>query len=438
VTGYHLSKTVLAFADNGHILNALAQFGGRPASQWLPAHRSVRSGALPRTWRLVRALPQSDVVSVLAAAFPNHCVDGWSYMARAMSAFLAGDLHSARHLAYYSQLRAALSILGNLGVGVFNGINFVIDPGGNILQLDVPAHDKGLGTHHAVWAALYRWVVNPVTARRFLSQVRVANSPLALCLDAIWPGAAANAVAMPLIAAWGLDLQRGMSEHHARNRSSYNPQAFEAMADIPMARLDFVENVWAMFEPTSSSRFDLLDRYVLRSVLWHQHDTVTPDTPRKEGAIIRNYSNLPNLVQGIASRDFLVGIREPGEPSLLAIARSTRSPALADEMIARGLLLLRAATAFTISSFNDAGIQIGSGNLRPWIDPLAVARGFWPPSAPPADPVDLWEDVKIALRDFMGSMMPPPGSLNEWMRRSPVGLPVVTETERIAVWSLGS
>jgi hypothetical protein len=241
-----------------------------------------------------------------------------------------------------------------------------------------------------------------------------------------------------LIFAWGLDLQRGVSEHRARNQSSYNPQAFETMPDIPIERLDFVENVWAMFEPTSSSRFDMLDRYLLRSMLWHQHETVTPGTRMEQGAIGRNYSNLPHSVQGIASRDFLVGIREPGEPSLLAIARSRRSPALAAEMIARGLLLLRAATAFTISSFNAAGIGIGSGNLRPWIDPLAVARGFWPPGAPLGDPVDLWEDVRIGLNDFMVSMTPAPTSLNEWMQKGPIGLPVVTEAERIAVWSLGS
>ena len=73
---------------------------------------------------------------------------------------------------------------------------------------------------------------------------------------------------------------------------------------------------------------------------------------------------------------------------------------MAPEMVARALLLLRAATAFTISNFNDAGIRTGSGDLRAWIDPLAVARGFWKPAAPLGDPADLWADVKDALGDL--------------------------------------
>jgi hypothetical protein len=433
---YWIPKFVLRRADTGHILNAMAQFSGKPVSQWLRPNHPAALAALPRTWSVVRALPAADVVSVVAAASPNHCLDGWSYMARAMAAFLAGDLHASRHLAYYAQLRAALSMLGNLGIGIFNGINFVVSSGGAILQLDRPARDTGLGTHHAVWKALSSWADNPVTARRFLTQVRIANSSLAVCLDAIWPGASATAIALPLINAWGLDLKRGGFDHRSRNRSSYDPQAFESLPDILAERLDFIENIWALFEPTSTSRFDLLDRYLLRSMLWHQHDTVTPRVPKSKGAISRNYLNLPNLVQGIASHDFLVGIREPGESQLLAVARSQTFPALAPEMIARGLLLLRAATALTVSNFNDAGI--GSGNLRPWIDPLAVARGFWPPGAPVIDTIDLWEDVKLALEDFMASMTPAPASVHEWIRKTPIGLPFVTEAERIALWGLGS
>jgi hypothetical protein len=437
VTNYHISSPAIAQADDAHILVALSRFGGIPVSSWLLAHHPRPFGTLPNSWPRVRSLPTTDVVTVTAAAAPNHCFDGWSYMARALSAFLAGDLHSVRHLAYYAQLRATLCILGHLGIGIFNGINFAVDANGHTIQLDVPSHSTGLGTHHAAWAALYRSGSDPAIARRFLSRLNVANSPLAQCLDAIWPGAAASAVALPLIAAWGIDLQRGLSERHSRNRSSYNPRAFESITVTTIDRLDFVENMWSLFEPTSSSRFDQLDRYLLRAVLWHQHDTVTPTIPKDQGAISRNYSNLPNLVQGIASRDFLVGVREPGEPSIITVARSTRNPALPTEMIARGLLLLRAATAFTLSSFNDAGVRIGSGNLRPWIDPLAVERGFWSPNSPPLDTVDLWEDVKLALQDFMNSLYPAPGSLNEWLKRNPLGIPVVTEAERIAVWSLG-
>lgn len=385
-------------------------------------------------------LPAQQLIEAVAAAAPNHCIDGWSYVSRAMSALLAGDLHAARHLSYYAELRAGLSLLGSLGIGIFNGINFVVDSSGRISRLDPSkTNDRGLGTHQAVWAALVAWVAEPNAAREFLELVRIGSSSLASCLRAVWPGTAALSVAGGLIRAWGLDLQRGTDDRNTRNMSSYNPQAFQPLPDVTYERLDFVEGFWALFEPTSSSRFDLLDRHLLRSMLWQQHDTVAPvGTPKDQGAIARRYSELSDGVRRIASKDFLVGRSEPNEPQLLKLARSTQAPAMAPEMVARALLLLRAATAFTISNFNDAGIRTGSGDLRAWIDPLAVARGFWKPAAPLGDPADLWADVKDALGDLSASKVPAPTSLNEWVRKDRTGMPVIAEAERIGIWSLCS
>ncbi|WP_299806370.1 hypothetical protein [Tardiphaga sp.] len=220
--------------------------------------------------------------------------------------------------------------------------------------------------------------------------------------------------------------------------SSYNAQAFEPMPDVPGERLDFIEGLWALFEPTSSSSFDQLDRFLLRSMLWQQHDLLANGTSKESGAIARRYAELPDVIRRIASEHFLTGISEPNEPTLLTYARSTASPAMAAEMLARAYLLLRAATAFTISNFNDAGVQVGNGNWRPWIDPYAEARGFWDPAAPLQQPADLWEDVKLALADLTSSRSPVPISMNAWMKRVPLGLPTVSEAERIGVWSLGS
>ncbi len=391
------------------------------------------------SWRHVRQVSDQHLVEAIAAAAPNHCLDGWSYISRATSAFLAGDLHAARHLSYYAQLRAGLSMLGNLGIGVFNGINFAVDANGRIARLDPSrTQDKGLGTHQAVWTILSTWVAEPAAARQFLEMVRIGSSSLALCLDAIWPGTVAASVAGSLVDAWGIDLRRGKQDHRARNMSSYNPQAFEPQSDITIERLDFIEEVWTLFEPTSSSRFDLLDRHLLRSMLWRQHEILVPGSPKSAGAISRRYTELPDGVRGIASHEFLIGNEEPAEPGLLNLARATSSPSTAPEMLARGLLLLRAATAFTNSNFNDAGIRTGNGNLRPWIDPVAIARGFWEPASPLDDPADLWADVRLALDDLSASKAPAPASLNEWIRKASTGLPTIAEAERIGVWSLGS
>lgn len=427
-----INRTVLLTADRGHILRTLAQFGGKPIDDWLSQAHPGRKGRLPRKWSDVNKLPPSELIEATAAAAPNHCIDGWSYASRSLSALLAGDLHAARHLAYYAQLRAGLSILAHLGIGIFNGINFAIQANGAVVKLDV----KGLGTHSAVWAALESWVSEPAMARQFLDLVRIGNSSLSDCLDAIWPGASKTAIAGSLIAAWGLDLKRGETEHVARNMSSYNPQGFDVMPDDPGDRLAFVESFWDLFQPTSSNKFDLLDRSLLRALLWQQHDLIGAG-PKTAGAINQRYDQLPENVKRIASKAFLVGQTEPHEPKLLKLSRSPKKPALATHMIARALLLLRAATGFTVSNFQDAGVSLEKGDLRPWIDNVAVARGFWG-KTPLADPSDLWEDVRIALQDLAKSKTPRVTSLNDWVRRFPAGLPMISEAERIGVWSFGS
>lgn len=429
-------KSALLLADRGHILNALAGFSGKTASQWLANNHPAKKGTLPHRWPEVRRIGNQQLAEAVAASAPNHCIDGWSYASRSLAALLAGDLHGARHLAYYAQLRGALSLLGHLGVGIFNGINFVIEKSGNVRQLDDGSYF--LGTHSAVWQALSMWVGEPAAARQFLGLVRIGSSSLSQCIDAIWPGSSATAVAGQLVTAWGVDLRRGESEHRARNMSSYNPRAFEHMPDEPADRLNFVENVWHLFEPTSSNKFDRLDRSLLRSLFWQQHELIDPLVPKENGAIARRYHELPANIQSIASKEFLTGQSESRDPKLLRQARMVTEPALPTQMISRALLLLRTATAFTVANFNDAGVRLENGNLRAWVDPIAAARGFWGAAAPLTDPIDLWEDVRLALKDLAKSKKPTPTSLHDWVRNFPAGLPIITEAERIGVWSLGS
>jgi hypothetical protein len=380
-------------------------------------------------------------IQVVAAAAPNHCMDGWSYVARAFSALLAGDAHAARHLSYYAQLRAAMSMLANLGIGIFNGINYAIDSSGNTFRIDTPhngARALGMGTHDIVWQALKAWSENAATARVFLDLVKVRGSSLRDCIEAIWPGASMLAAAGLLVESWGLDLRRGGEEHVDRNVSSYNPHSLNQIITTPAESLRFISSSWKLFEPSSSSSFDNLDKFLLRSVLQRQHRAVYANSRYSEGAMSAQYEHLPDLVKGLASKQFILGQLEPKNPELIRRARQRSSPAQPTEMLARALLLLRAATAFTHASFVDAGIDSLAGEMRPWLDGVASERGFWAPTKPLAEPTDLWADIELALLDFDASIIPQPTSWNDWMARDAKGLPVMAEAERIGVWSLSA
>jgi len=77
-------------------------------------------------------------------------------------------------------------------------------------------------------------------------------------------------------------------------------------------------------------------------------------------------------------------------------------------MIARALLLLRAATAFSHSSLEEAGLKCAAGVLRPWLNEFAASRGFWPSAAPFLQVSDLWADVEVALNELDRSRKPAP------------------------------
>lgn len=437
-----LSPVILFMADRGHLLRTLSTFSGRGAQEWLGPHHPARTGQLQRSWPDVAALPAQRLIEAVAASGPNHCIDGWSYISRAIASILAGDVHAARHLAYYAQLRAGLCMLAHVGVGVFNRINFVIDVAGAIHRLDPvvggPATARGLGTHEVVWQALMKWVQEPTTARLFLDLVKIRGVALRECLEAIWPGLSIASVASSMIHAWGLDLKRGKDEHLNRNISSYAPQALNPISVSTADVLAFVNGLWQLLEPSSGASLDKLDRSLLRALLWRQHRLVAQNSHYSTGAIASRYDDLPASIRSIASKEFLIGADEPLQPELLRKARSVSKPAGPLEMISRAVLLLRAASAFTHTSFVEAGVSGSAGDLRPWLDEFAQARGFWSPGAPVLDPIDLWTDVELGLLDLTDSREPAPVSLHDWLRRSAKGLPTICETERVGIWSLSS
>ena len=434
-----ITNGVLQMADRGHLLGALAGFANQAGDQWCPIGHPANNGQLP-AWKSWGTTTSAQAIEAVAATIPNHCIDGWSYASRSLSAVLAGDGHAARHLAYYAQLRAGLCILANLGVGIFNRTNFVITTSGGIQRLDDPPQGRpkglGMGTHDIVWEALKAWSSEVATSRTLLELIKIRGTSLRECLDAIWPGIPATGAATLLIEAWGLDLKRGKNEHVYRNISSYSPQAMNPLAALAPDGLKFVTDFWSMFEPTSGPTFDKLDRYMLRSLLLKQHRTITNEMNYGGGAIATRYDELPPAIRALAPVEFLTNALQPRRPALLQLADASTSPAQPIEMLARAFLLLRAATALTYGSLVEAGVSCAAGEMRPWLDPIAAARGFWPPARPLTDPVDLWMDVELALMDFNESIEPVPVSLNDWMTRSAKGLPIIFEAERIGVWSL--
>ncbi len=410
----------------------------------MPARHAARHGDLGVPWQKACKLPPQQLIDAIAVSIPTHCLDGWSFAARAVNALISGDAHAARHMAYYAQLRAGLCMLANLGVGLFDGVNYVVTNTGAISRIDPPndpaklKKGKGVGTHVIVWSALEAWSADPVQSQLFLDLIRFQGSPLRESLDALWPGFMQVATVGQLISAWGVDLKRGIEEKNSRNTSSYAAHCLNPLLTSVPANLRFVENAWRLFEPSGGAGFDELDRHLLRSIFGRQHEISELGVDLTAGAISTRYDQLPGTIRRMCSQDFLLGLREPARLELLKLASVKGLPASPLHMLARAFLLLRTATAFTHTSLTEAGIDTAAGALRPWLDAMALRRGFWPATAPVADIIELWDEVEFAVDDLAASRTPAPTDLATWKRTQNNGMPVITEIERVAMWSLSA
>lgn len=430
-----LQTAELAKASRAHVLASLGNIRNAPAESWLTANHPAARGELAMSWAQVWGLPAQQVVDAVAVGIPTHCLDGWTFAARATSALLAGDPHTCRHMSYYAQLRAGLCILANLGVGLFNGINLAIDANGAVVRIDPSGNNrKGEGTHKIVWATLKEWGRDATLAQSFLDLLRFKNAPVRDILEAVWPGFIAVTTVGKLVAAWGVDLERGVEDHKFRNNSSYAPQALNPIPMRTATNLRYVDQAWRLFEPSGGSGFDNLDRHLIRKILRAQHEMSDPAQPAEQGAINEFYHNIPASVRLFCPKSFVLS--SVVTPQILRNASVRATPAKPLHMLSRALLLLRTATAFTHSSLVDAGIDVASGELGPWLDQVALARGFCSEGDSIGDGSGLWDDLSMAIDDLQSSRKPEPPNLSIWKERFPNGMPRVTEVERIALWSL--
>ena len=430
-------------ASRDRIIDALAGFAGTPVDTWLPnAHPASRGqflNAHGRAFVDYRAFTKrysgQQISEVLAATSPNHCMDGWTFLSRALAALLAGDTHTTRHLAYYAQLRAALCILGCNGIGIFNTINFAVDSSLAVHRLDTVRLDKrGLGTHAAVWAALELWASRPTFAKVFLESVTFRGVSLSDCIDAVWPSSVPAPLVEATIRAWGVDLMRSDIERESRNISSYSVHAFNPTISNLLPRLELVRDIWLCLEPDGLGGFPSLDRHLLRKFLELMRSQ-NPRSMRRRRFWTRNFRNLDSSIRQFAALDFLAGAHEPND-LVVFIHANSGPPGDVHAMICRALLLLRTATSIVHTAFVDAGFVPLADNVPPSFEQVGDVRGFWAQGQMPNDLMDLWTDVDVAVSDLAHSISSNPADQHGFLRSFSGYAGFLSQTERACMWAL--
>src|SRR5437879_2702363 len=106
-----LSARQRGIASHANSVRVSQEFGQLPRywnrSRWLGANNRYAKDTLNHIRQDTGPaghLSHSQLASYIAASSAVHCMDGWSYAARAIEAELSGDVAAARHLAYYAEL----------------------------------------------------------------------------------------------------------------------------------------------------------------------------------------------------------------------------------------------------------------------------------------------------------------------------------------------
>jgi hypothetical protein len=377
----------------------------------------------------------------IAASCLLHCADGWSYLGKAISSLLRGDPHRARHLAYYAELRAAMSLLATTGVGVFDRFHFIVDAPNSVAALKVASP-----THQFVWDCLEYWCAQATSGDLFARIVQPNGRALDDWLEPLGGGSVVAPQAKDWFLTWGMDLKLPAQDREARNESSYRPDGMPDAwcLDAPTV-LQFARNIWRALEPSHPSRFDTIDRHILRlaleSIFKGQKGILATSDPTE----FRNFVSRVVKNQGLslhAMEHWLQFLCRDILPENLSIFDfSTTSPEAREDshsaIVSRATLLLRIASGSTADLFQAVGFT--SDAIAFWWKRMGQSRGLWDGARGADSLLDLWADIESVLHDLaIFQEKHPPGAQTFFRVGNELGEAVVGlgSCERIAVWSL--
>ena len=362
------------------------------------------------TW-LNRSHPYSDVVQALkcgpmktsrlgeyvACSAPLHLTDGWNYLSRAFESASRGDRYASYHLAYYAELRAAMSLLATEGIGVFNRQHVALN--GNL-----DAKLFNLSTHEGAWQFLSTWSCQPSRFSTLLEAIVLHSRSLSDWLEEVGVvEPARHVVARDWLRSWSIDLKVVSSDGARRNEMSYRPTRIRAPAPGPVDTsseiISPLFDSWTELEPSADRAGINLDWSLLRQAL----KLVT-----KRG--LCTYPSFSATLQHLSRElpDHLFNVLKSESRSAGAILRQASvlpgSGVTATPVLARALLLLRLASACTASLLASASLN--KDDLEFWWNPLGRDLGLWDAQFDSESLSDLWTEVgdsKDAAEDTIAS-----------------------------------
>ncbi len=335
----------------------------------------------------------SDAAAYVSASAVLHVFDGWNYLSRAFDALLRGDRHTAIHLAYYAELRSAMSLLASQGVGVFNTEHISVGTGPAVKMW---AKDEG--THKFVWRVLIEWAQTSDGIDALFSNIAVDGASLEDWLKAFGADRTSlSALTFEWLSAWSLDVDRFRKDRDLRNGVSYRPDSIrwppEGAFDALSESIDPILDAWNALAPLGLGQAGVLDLHLLREALDFAYAAKTGLQPGdgKHSLYVDSYlRTVP-----VDRRAFLTRARDPNSHAILVASDRSRDDVVA--VMSRAILILRLASASANGLLRRASVTVA--DIQFWLDSKLTDLGLWDVSVPMTDFTDLWDEVRDDIRD---------------------------------------
>ena len=386
--------------------------------RWLAIGNYYKEDTSSRVAREEGTFSDSQLTDYISASTLGHCFDGWSFLGRAMEAELAGDPGSARHLGYYAELRAAMSLLACEGIGIFNNSHAVVEGNGTCSRFG-----NSKGTHRIVWEVLDDWSRKTKGSDRLLAVIRPGGIPLREWIRQF--NGSGQFVTSNWLEKWGLDLERLRSDRDARNLASYRPASLNGAPPAGIEKtIGAVDRLWTMCEPGGVGSFGLLDLHLVRQALVQIVERGgdgfgIPQGRKKdryEQGVVRMLDGLVTGPLRGESERFLNFETDPEVSSLLVDASGDVGADHVDhskQVLARATLLLRLATGSVSDLLQESGADFGQ-ELEFWWSREAVRRRLWSVGEELGSFSELWGDIESALEDAEAWLESPETETSHW------------------------
>jgi len=412
----------------------------RQRDLWLGVTNRYRSRPSKRVTDDAKNSKVNDrqLAEFIAASVVLHCSDAWALLGRAVDALLIGHVSAAKHFAYYSELRAAMSILGYQGVGIFDHRHVVLDGAGKIST--IPKNRRGYpGTHLVTWLALDYCSSQSQWGKLLEEIISPAGLPMEFWLPEFPARAPWRTLGRSWMLSWGFDLRRLGKDRDMRNDASYQPSSLEGVQSIPAApALEFIECIWMALEPSPGSPFEPIDRFLLRHSLDETIKTrigSLPSGSERERLVDLLLERVGVGGHESAIRAFLVtdDLVAGGVSCLFDLATSSAQASQeAMAMAARAVLLLRIASGAS----RQLAEAVGTPNdLRFWWEDFAIQRGLWGADDEPAALTDLWADIEESLDASLRWRTSGAEERSSALRELGGTLGILGQFERACLWS---